>query len=413
MNSVLGVIAEYNPFHTGHLYHILESKKVSKTDYTVVAMSGNFVQRGNTSIIDKWTKAEMALKCGADLILELPTVYAISSAENFADGAVRLLDSLGIVDILAFGNEYCDISVLDDIANVLYKEPKEYCTLLNRELDKGLSFPKARENALMLYLSDIRRYASVLSSPNNILGIEYLKALKRTKSFMQPLAINRYGSQYNSTTVSNGFASATAIRELIKKRDFIEVAKVMPKSSFNLLKDSIFKGQYVPDIVKFEKEILYRFRTMSQEQINDLPDVNEGLDVVLKKAANSCNTLKEFFNIAKTRRFTQTRLQRVCLYALLGITKKDIQMSKKTQPLVRVLGFNNKGKELISEVHRQNPKLPIVTSVKKFMDSNANKNLKSMLDIDIQATNIYTLGYEYDSWSNLDYTHKLVITNKD
>ena len=413
MNSVLGVIAEYNPFHTGHLYHILESKKLSKTDYTVVVMSGNFVQRGNTSIVDKWTKAEMALKCGADLILELPTIYSISSAENFAEGAIRILDSLGIVDIFSFGNEHCDISVLDDIANVLYKEPKEYSTILNRELQKGLSFPKARENALMLYLNDIRRYASVLSSPNNILGIEYLKALKRTKSFMQPLAVNRYGAQYNSTTVSNGFASATAIRELIKKRDFIEVAKVMPKSSFNLLKDSIFKGQYVPDIVKFEKEILYKFRTMSQEQINDLPDVNEGLDVVLKKAANSCNTLKEFFNIAKTRRFTQTRLQRVCLYALLGITKKDMQASKKIQPYVRVLGFNNKGKELISEVHRQNPKLPIVTSVKKFMDSNANRNLKSMLEIDINATNIYTLGYEYDSWANLDYTHKLVITNKD
>lgn len=413
MNSVLGVIAEYNPFHTGHLYHILESKKLSKTDYTVVVMSGNFVQRGNTSIVDKWTKTEMALKCGADLILELPTIYSISSAENFAEGSIRILDSLGIVDIFSFGNEHCDISVLDDIANVLYKEPKEYSTILNRELQKGLSFPKARENALMLYLNDIRRYASVLSSPNNILGIEYLKALKRTKSFMQPLAVNRYGSQYNSTTVSNGFASATAIRELIKKRDFIEVAKVMPKSSFNLLKDSIFKGQYVPDIVKFEKEILYKFRTMSQEQINDLPDINEGLDVVLKKAANSCNTLKEFFNIAKTRRFTQTRLQRVCLYALLGITKKDMQVSKKIQPYVRVLGFNNKGKELISEVHRQNPKLPIVTSVKKFMDSNANKNLKSMLEIDINATNIYTLGYEYDSWANLDYTHKLVITNKD
>ncbi len=413
MNSVLGVIAEYNPFHTGHLYHILESKKLSKTDYTVVVMSGNFVQRGNTSIVDKWTKTEMALKCGADLILELPTIYSISSAENFAEGSIRILDSLGIVDIFSFGNEHCDISVLDDIANVLYKEPKEYSTILNRELQKGLSFPKARENALMLYLNDIRRYASVLSSPNNILGIEYLKALKRTKSFMQPLAVNRYGTQYNSTTVSNGFASATAIRELIKKRDFIEVAKVMPKSSFNFLKDSIFKGQYVPDIVKFEKEILYKFRTMSQEQINDLPDVNEGLDVVLKKAANSCNTLKEFFNIAKTRRFTQTRLQRVCLYALLGITKKDMQTSKKIQPYIRVLGFNNKGKELISEVHRQNPKLPIVTSVKKFMDSNANRSLKSMLEIDINATNIYTLGYEYDSWANLDYTHKLVITNKD
>lgn len=411
MNSVLGIIAEYNPFHNGHLYHILESKKLAKTDYTVVVMSGNFVQRGDTSLVDKWIKAEMALNCGADLILELPTIYSISSAENFAEGSIKLLDSLGIIDVFSFGNEHCDISVLDDIANVLYKEPKEYSNLLSRELQKGLSFPKARENALMLYLNNIRRYANVLSSSNNILGIEYLKALKRTKGFMQPLAINRYGTSYNSTSINNGFASATAIRELVKKRDFIEVAKAMPNSSFNLLKDCVFKGKYVPDISKFEKEILYKFRTMSIQDINNLPDVNEGLDAVLKKAANSCNTLKEFFNIAKTRRFTQTRLQRVCLYALLDITKKDMLISKRNSPYVRVLGFNKKGKELVSEIHRLNPKLPIVTSVKKFMNSTSNKIAKSMLETDIKATNIYTLGYEYDSWANLDYTHRLVITD--
>lgn len=411
MNSVLGIIAEYNPFHNGHLYHISESKKLAKTDYTVVVMSGNFVQRGNTSLVDKWVKTEMALNCGADLILELPTIYSISSAENFAEGAVKLLDSLGIIDIFSFGNEHCDISVLDDIANVLYKEPKEYSNLLSRELQKGLSFPKAREKALMLYLNDIRRYANVLSGSNNILGIEYLKALKRTRSIMQPLAINRYGVSYNSTATHNEFASATAIRELVKKRDFIEVAKVMPKNSFNLLKDCIFKGKYVPDISRFEKEILYKFRTMSTQDIGNLPDVNEGLDTVLKKAANSCNTLTELFNIAKTRRFTQTRLQRICLYALLDITKKDMLISKRNSPYVRVLGFNKRGKELVSEIHRLNPKLPIVTSVKKFMDSNSNKIAKSMLETDIKATNIYTLGYEYDSWSNLDYTHKLVIPN--
>lgn len=413
MNNVLGIIAEYNPFHNGHLYHITESKKMSKSDYTVVIMSGNFVQRGSTSIVNKWIKTEMALKCGADLIIELPTIYSISSAENFAEGAIKLLDSLGIVDILSFGNEYCDISVLDDIANVLYKEPKEYSVLLGRELQKGLSFPKAREKALMLYLNDIRRYANVLSSSNNILGIEYLKALKRTKSIIQPLAINRNSVSYNSNEISNGFASATTIRELVKKRDFIEISKVMPEASFNLLKDSISKGHYVTDISIFEKEILYKFRTMNTEEIANLPDVNEGLDIVLKKAANSCNTLTEFFKNAKTKRFTQTRLQRICLYALLGITEKDMQISKKTTPYVRVLGFNQKGRDLVSEIHRLNPKLPIITSVKRFLNSNQNKTLKSMLETDIMATNIYTLGYESDSSSNLDYTHKLITYNKD
>ena len=413
MNNVLGIIAEYNPFHNGHLYHISESKRISKTDYVVVVMSGNFVQRGNTSLIDKWTKTEMALRNGADLIIELPTIYSISSAENFAEGAIKILDSLGVIDVLSFGSEHCEISVLDDIANILYNEPKEYSSLLNRELQKGVSFPTARERALMLYLNDIRRYANVLSSPNNILGIEYLKAIKRLKSTIQCISINRLGSSYNSISIENEFASATAIRELFKKRDFIEISKVMPKTSFQLLQRSISKGHYVSDLSCLQKEILYKFRTMSTDEINDLPDVNEGLDVVLKKAADSCNSLKEFFNIAKTRRFTQTRLQRICLYALLGITKKDMQTSKKTTPYIRVLGFNNKGKELISEIHKLNPKLSIVTSVKRFIDSNPNKVLKAMLETDIRATNIYTLGYEYDSWSNLDYTHKLITVNKD
>ena len=413
MNNVLGIIAEYNPFHNGHLYHISESKKISKTDYVVVVMSGNFVQRGNTSLIDKWVKTEMALRNGADLIIELPTIYSISSAENFAEGAIKILDSLGVIDVLSFGTEHCEISVLDDIANILYNEPKEYSSLLNRELQKGVSFPTARERALMLYLNDIRRYANVLSSPNNILGIEYLKAIKRLKSTMQCISINRLGSSYNSISIENEFASATAIRELFKKRDFIEISKVMPKTSFQLLQRSISKGHYVSDLSCLQKEILYKFRTMSSAELNDLPDVNEGLDSVIKKATNSCNTLKEFFNIAKTRRFTQTRLQRICLYALLGITNKDMQASRKTIPFIRVLGFNNKGKELISEVHKLNPKLSIITSVKRFIDSNPNKVLKSMLETDIRATNIYTLGYEYDSWANLDYTHKLITVNNE
>ena len=158
MSKVLGIIAEYNPFHNGHLYHIRESVEQTEADYVVCVISGNFVQRGNTSIIDKWTKAKMAIAQGADLVIELPTIYATSSAENFAEGAIKILDSLGIVDTLSFGIEAKDLATLNNIANVLYQEPKEYVTMLNHELNKGVSFPKARENALMMYLNDIKRY---------------------------------------------------------------------------------------------------------------------------------------------------------------------------------------------------------------------------------------------------------------
>ena len=174
MNKVLGIIAEYNPFHNGHLYHLNKSKELAKAEYSVAVISGNFTQRGEPAVIDKWSRAKMALLNGVDLVLELPVLYATSSAENFADGAIKLLDSLGIVDDLYFGAENANIQLLDDFAEILYKEPKEYKSFLSEELAKGVSFPKARENALMAYLNNDRQYYGILSSPNNILGIEYL-----------------------------------------------------------------------------------------------------------------------------------------------------------------------------------------------------------------------------------------------
>ena len=174
---VLGIIAEYNPFHNGHLYHILKSKELTKDDYVIVLIGGNFTQRGEGSIVDKWTKAEMAIAGGADLVIELPSLYSVSSAENFADGAVKILNSLKVVDHLSFGAECQELNKLNIIANVLYEEPKDFKAFLNDELSKGISFPKARENAILSYLQDFS-YKNILSEPNNILGIEYLKALK-------------------------------------------------------------------------------------------------------------------------------------------------------------------------------------------------------------------------------------------
>lgn len=409
MSRVLGIIAEYNPFHNGHLYHIAKSKEETGAQYVVAVISGNFVQRGNTSIVNKWTKARMALLNGADLVIELPTVYSISSAENFAEGAIKILNSLGIVDTLSFGMEAKDISTLNNIANVLYSEPKEYVTILSHELKKGNSFPKARENALMMYLNDIKRYANVMAGSNNILGIEYLKALKRTKSTINPVGIKREKVLYNDKYIVDEFASATAIRKMLMTKQLGDISKVMPRNSYLLLGEELKKGHYVIDISRFEKEIIYNLRRMSIEDIAKLPDVSEGLENSIKNAADSCNTIEELINIVKSKRFTQTRIQRILLYSLLGITKKQMDISRKTVPYVRVLGFNNKGKELISEMMRLNPKLNVITSVKKYIDTVANKNLKEMLETDILATNVYTLGYYSDSYSNLDYTNKIEI----
>ena len=409
MSRVLGIIAEYNPFHNGHLYHIAKSKQETEAQYVIGIISGNFVQRGNTSIVNKWTKARMALLNGVDLVIELPTVYSISSAENFAEGAVKILNSLEIVDTISFGMETNDISTLNNIANVLYNEPKEYVTILSHELNKGNSYPKARENALMMYLNDIKRYANVLTGSNNILGIEYLKAMRKTKSKIIPVGIKREKVLYNDKYIVDEFASATAIRKMLMTRELNDISKVMPRNSYLLLGEELKKGHYVIDISRFEKEIIYNLRKMSKEDIAKLPDVSEGLENSIKNAADSCNNLKDLINIVKTKRFTQTRIQRILLYSLIGITKKQMDISKKVTPYVRVLGFNNRGKELISEMMNINPKLNIVTSVKKYMDTVANKNLKEMLETDILATNIYTLGYYSDSYSNLDYTNKIEI----
>lgn len=409
MSRVLGIIAEYNPFHNGHLYHIAKSKQETGAEYVIAVISGNFVQRGNTSIVNKWKKAKMALLNGVDLVIELPTIYSISSAENFAEGAIKIFNSLGIVDTISFGMETNDIATLNKIANVLYNEPKEYITILSHELKKGNSFPKARENALLMYLNDIKRYANVLSGSNNILGIEYLKAMRKTKSTITPIGIKREKVLYNDKYIVDEFASATAIRKMLMTKQLNDISKVMPRSSYLLLGEELKNGHYCVDLSRFEKEILYTLRRMSTEDILKLPDVSEGLENSIKNAADSCNTLEELINIVKTKRFTQTRIQRILLYALLNIDKKQMEVSRKVSPYIRVLGFNNKGKELISEMMNLNPKLNVVTSVKKYIDNIANKNLREMLEKDIFATNIYTLGYYSDSYANLDYTNKIEI----
>lgn len=206
----------------------------------------------------------------------------------------------------------------------------------------------------------------------------------------------------------DNLASATSIRDLVMQKNFYAIDKVMPKSSYEILEQSIKRGHYVSGIERFEKEIMFILRNMTVAEIANLPDVSEGLENVLKNAANSCNNLREFMTIVKSKRYTQTRLQRVLLYALLGFTKDDMETSKKVSPYIRVLGFNLRGQKLLSDICKENKKLQVVTSVKNFTTTCRNRKLLMMLEKDIQATNTYTLGYEYDSYANLDYTTKLI-----
>lgn len=411
MSKIVGIIAEYNPFHNGHLYHLQKAKQEANADYCVAVISGNFTQRGDTSIVNKWAKAYMAICGGADLVIELPTIYSVSSAENFASGAIKILDSLKIVDSIAFGTEANDLATLNNIANVLYEEPRGYTNILNHELQKGISYPSARENALMMYLNDIKRYANILNSPNNILAIEYLKALKVQKSNLRPIMVKRQKVYYNDNHIIDNFASATGIRELLRKKDYEKLKKVVPRSTYQILGQQMQKGELILGLEKYEKEIIYTLRKMTISEIANLPDVSEGLENAIKNAANNCNNLLDLISSIKSKRYTQTRIQRILIYALLGINKNMMETSKKVNPYVRVLGFNQNGKKLLSEIVMRNTKINMITSVKKYMDQNKNKQLSEILNLDIFATNVYTLGYEYQSKANLDFTNNMVITN--
>ena len=406
MSKVVGIIAEYNPFHNGHSYHIQNTKAQTGADFVVAVMTGNFTQRGNTSVVNKWEKAKMALNGGVDLVIELPTIYSISSAENFANGAVKILNTLGIVDAISFGMEANDISTLNNIANVLNSEPPEYKTLLEHELGKGNSFPKAHDNALMMYLNDIKRYANVLKGSNNILAIEYLKALKKQKSNLVPVGIKREKVYYNSTKIIDEYASSTGIRNLLLHNQIEEVRRVVPAKVFSMLLENIRQGTYVLDLTAYNYEIIYKLRSMSVKEIANLPDVSEGLENLIKDVSNKTNNLIELINGIKSKRYTQTRIQRILLYALLGITKKDMEVSKKMVPYIRVLGCSENGKMLLSQI---SPKAKVITSFKKFESANRNRRIAKFLEIDKRATDIYTLGYKKNSKAGLDYTKGLIL----
>lgn len=408
MARVLGVIAEYNPFHNGHVHHLQKSIEQTESDYVISIVSGNFVQRGNTSVINKWKKAEMALKSGVDLVIELPTLYSISSAENFAFGAIKILDSTKIVKSISFGTETNDMAALNNIANLLAVESKEYQNILHEELKKGVSYPKAREIAILKILNDDIRYGNILSSPNNILAVEYLKAIKKLKSTMKPFSVKREKVYYNDNSLVDDFASATAIRRMLALGEHGDIRKVVPRHCYDILMEEIEKQNIVLDISLFEKEIIYNLRNMSIKDIKNIPDVSEGLEYTIKNAVNSCNNLKDLINIIKSKRYTGTRIQRILLCSLLGITKKHMEEAKKIRPYVRILGMNEKGKVLLSKMTKANPKLEIITSVKKFTENNKNKYMKDMLDIDIKATDIYTLAYGQNSLAGLDYTNKII-----
>ncbi|MBF0978972.1 MAG: nucleotidyltransferase [Clostridiales bacterium] len=401
MGKRIGIIAEYNPFHNGHLYQIQKAKELTGADTVITVMSGNFTQRGDTSLINKFEKAKIALQNEVDMVIELPTIYSISSAENFALGGVKILNEIGNIDYLVFGIEEENLEKLQAIADVLVNEDDEFKRNIKEELDKGNSYPKAREIVLKKVLSS-ENVKNIMQKPNNILAIEYLKALKTTNSKIKPFAIKRKNTMHNDENINENYASGTYIRKLFIENNFNEIKKVVPKYTYERLLELKNQGTYVSSINDFSDIVIYKIRTMTKEEISQIADVNEGLENSIKLASTTCKTIDEIIDKVSTKRYTKTRISRILTYILLDITKSEMEQSKNANQYIRVLGINKKCEGILKTINNNK----LITSLKKFEENNRENQL---LNIDKKATEIYTIKYPKSVQANLDYTSKFII----
>ncbi|WP_129597276.1 nucleotidyltransferase [Anaerophilus nitritogenes] len=396
--KVLGLITEYNPFHNGHKYHLLSSKKKTNSTHTIAIMSGNFLQRGEPALLNKWIRSKMAVAEGIDLVIELPVIYACNSAEFFACGAISLLENIGIVDCICFGSESANIDNLQKIAKIFIEEPTSYKNHLKDFLSQGMSFPKARQKAIENYFKNSNLHQDLLM-PNNILAIEYIKSLIKLNSSITPYTISRIKADYHSKNIEEDICSATAIREYIfHHKDCIDYLKrVMPQKSFSILNDSI-KNQHGPmEYTNFEDLILYKLRTTPVDELIQITDVVEGLENKLKSASNSAYNIDTLISLSKSKRYTQTRLQRIFIHTLLKITKEDFLSFHKNSKAqyARILAFSKAGTELLKKM-KKTSKIPVLTNINK--QTLENPLSQKMLDFDILATDIYALGHKNISY---------------
>lgn len=408
--NITGIIVEYNPFHNGHKYHVEKTKSLTKCDGIIAVMSGNFVQRGTPSIIDKWIKTSFALLNQVDLVIELPALYSLSSAEFFAYGAVSLLDGLGVVKNICFGSECEDIQLLNLIGKILYKEPDEFKLLLKKNLSTGISYPKARSNALIEFFSNRNNFEfkdynmeKILCSPNNILAIEYCKSLSKLNSIIAPNCIKRVGGSYNSLNIEQNFSSASSIRAFIKREGHIDdLEHNLPVNVFSILKklyNSGYNFTFEDSMVPYLKYKCFLYG----ERLKYLPDVSEGIENrILNSIKNNCS-YHNIIEASKTKRYTYSRISRILCQFFLGFEDLDTVNLRKTMcPYARVLGFNDTGKKILREIGKSSD-LPVYTKLPQKTDE--------ILDLDILATNAYSLLNKNVPF-NYDYIKSPIYYNK-
>lgn len=389
--KTVGLITEYNPFHNGHAYHIEKAKMLTGADRVIVVMSGDFVQRGAPAVMPKHLRTESALLSGASLIIELPVCFATGSAEYFAQGSISLLNQLGCIDSICFGSECGDLHLLKEIAQILADEPIEYQTALKQALKEGASFPAARQEALNIY-SD--KYSEILASPNNILGIEYLKALAKIHSKMEPFTIKRIGAGYHDTDIDGQFSSATAIRSDIyqladvnsssESLPLTHIQTQVPSSCHELMKKN-YQTRYPVKADDFSLLLKAKLLSETAGSLSHYLDMSPELANRILRLRNDYLSFEQFCDLLKTKELTRSRISRSFIHVLLGITNDWLTAMKAPAPYARILGFRRDHADLLGILKRTSD-IPLITSPARAVLADT---AYQMLELDIYASDLY------------------------
>ena len=405
MNTI-GIIAEFNPFHNGHLHLIDKCSKHLNADKCVVIMSGDFVQRGAPSVVDKFTKTKMALSCGADLVIELPLYYSLSSAEFFAQGAVSILDKTGVIDHLCFGSECGNVALLNDIAKLLNDEPLNYKSILNSNLKSGMSFASAREAAILSCLkngmlsnneacasdeeSKEAEISSLLSNPNNILALEYIRALLKRKSDIKPYTIVRSGEAYHSDKITE-LSSASAIRKILlaPRLDIFEAIKEsVPESVLSLLEENVLS---FAETNSFSSLLFYKLCLEKSNGFTNYLDVNEDLSNKILAKLDSFYNFDDFCDKLKSKDIAYSRISRALFHILLDMTDDKMNSYKEDDytAYVRILGMKKDSSDLVKKL-KENSRIPVIGNLKEVNSLSLSEQQKSLFDETLLASQIYS-----------------------
>lgn len=404
--KVTGIVAEYNPFHKGHEYQIKKARELSSCDAIAVVMSGNFVQRGEPAIIDKFKRAESAIYGGADLVIELPMPFSCQNAELFAKAAISELKKLPITH-LSFGCENDNIEILKKIALIqIYNS--DYNLALKHELKSGISYPNAVTNAVCKFSNKEINIKDIISSPNNVLGLEYIKSSTKLDCNWSFVSVKRIGSNHNDVNINGSYDSATAIRKSIIENSSIDISNSLTFKSIEMINK--FKNEYgnFNNLNNYLNYIYYKILDMGIDSLNDIYEVSEGLNNKVYSNIFKYNNVDDFIMSLKSKRYTYSKLRRILLNILLGITKQDIKdfmLPSKENKFIKVLAFNDIGRQILKEA--KNDGTALINRYSDYKKNNVELNIFKLTD---KSTNIYFLPFA-NKKSNEEYIQNAVYVN--